>query len=222
MRQLLTVVISVLVLVVANVPGGVRAQSTDWSTVTYFVDLDGVNEVVYRSFQAPGARFVGAESVTTYLARFGSPEQAKAGISALRDRVFAYVRTIAKTDAVGKASIRKIGDQTVAYAGNLELLNPQPNVAAGFTAAFLFVRAGEYVYYIRGAAVLNVDPTLDTFAVARDIVSRKPGLAKAAKSAKEMNTGGLWDMLPTLDDVPEGFTFVQDAVPPPFDPIPDQ
>jgi hypothetical protein len=55
-------------------------------------------------------------------------------------------------------------------------------------------------------------PTL--FNIARAIEGRQPGPEPLAGTPipNEMQSDGIWDVLPTLDDMPEGFVFIKDEV----------
>ena len=66
------------------------------------------------------------------------------------------------------------------------------------------------------AVGLRIDPLTDLFAVGRSVTGRKlnDDPVSVPSSPLEMHTGGIWYLLPTLADIPEGLVFQEDEAGP--------
>ena len=62
----------------------------------------------------------------------------------------------------------------------------------------------------------------DLAGVAEKVVGRELGGEATPVAADGLRSGGLWDLLPRLADLPEGFVLDEERVPAPFDPLPGQ
>ena len=89
------------------------------------------------------------------------------------------------------------------------------------TIAILVVRRGAILRFFVGGAVAG-DPLTELTHIAEAVVDREPGGAATPVSSEGLRTGGLWDLLPRLADLPEGFIRQHERVPEPFAPLPRQ
>ena len=100
-----------------------------------------------------------------------------------------------------------MGEEAVAYAGEV----PNRDVAAEIVVALLGWREANLI--LSGvSAGFSGDQLLPLVSAAEAIAGREPGSGPVATPASEseMHTGGIWDVLPALDDLPPGFVFVSD------------
>ena len=77
------------------------------------------------------------------------------------------------------------------------------------------------LYIVQAVAVVG-DPVSDSLDTVIKILDRTPGPISESISANQFQTGGLWELLPLLEDIPEGLTHLSDARPRPFEPLPGQ
>ena len=68
--------------------------------------------------------------------------------------------------------------------------------------AVLLVRSDRFVWVLAGGG-LTGDPIAELTPVSEALVERQPG-GDVVEGADGMRSGGLWDMLPTIEDVPVG------------------
>ena len=173
-------------------------------------DLPGIEEAVARDFDASGMRLVGTLVFRFAAARFDEPESAEAAIPVVLDRYLDRLGDEAgDVSGVRAASVRDLGDETVARAG--EIVTPGED-EPDLTVAILAVRRGALLQLFVGAALAG-DPLADVADIAEAGVEREPGGDATPTGDDGMRTGGLWDVLPRLDDLPEGFVFVEERIP---------
>ena len=77
------------------------------------------------------------------------------------------------------------------------------------------------VHLLYGAALAG-DPLTDIAVIAEKILGRQPGGDATPIGDEGLREGGLWDLLPRLEDLLEGFVLDEEKVPAPFDPLPGQ
>lgn len=111
----------------------------------------------------------------------------------------------ADTGDFQQASISDLGDEAQAY-----LALTEPGEFQGYYGIVVW-RDGENVY-VGFAFSVGRDPFQELFSIGRTITGRQyrdtPTLTPV--SGIGPRTGGVWDLLPTLSDFPEGFVFVVD------------
>lgn len=105
------------------------------------------------------------------------------------------------------ASAPQVGDQIVAYAGEL----PSEESESSFQVGIVLWQERDAVFLVVGGG-LTGDILAEIFDVARKMSGRQRGDDPIATptSDHEMHTGGVWDQLPVLADVPEGFVFLSE------------
>jgi hypothetical protein len=218
MRRVVALVLAVVVLAGA-VP--VSAQEPTPTPVPLLVpEIKGVQDAALRSFAATGLRIASPISLAVEVIRFDSGKHGKDAIDTLLERQMQRLAQGGDTSGIKRASADKIGDETRAFGGSLKLTDtsaPIEEIAIGGA----IVRRDEFVF-VALVGSLGGDSITPALEIMRKIVDRQPGQGATPTDADGMRTGGLWDMLPTLDDVPEGLTFDEDRVPVPFDPLPGQ
>jgi hypothetical protein len=189
-------------------PGGIFAQQ---STATPASEaITGIIAASERRFEASGLRLLGAGAISVFAYQFDSAEHAAEGFAAVIEFFRDYFETGAT--AMQQASAPRLGDQRVAYVGELpESSEPDARLLAGG----LFGWQDDDVVIVMIAIGLAGDQLAELFAIGNAIVGRVPGprAAAAISFPGEMRRGGIWDVLPTLEDVPEGFVFLEDRVP---------
>lgn len=216
------VLVALVTLLAAIPPAVVAAQdagATSTADETVLFDLPGSENAALRGFNPSGARFVGTAAMVFAVVRFDSPERAEDALPLLLGR---FRRNPpgngGNLTGVRPASVRAIGDDRLAYVGTLEFRDED---RPDSDLALLLVHRDDVVYFMFGLALVG-DPLPDLANVAEVIIDREPGARATPVASDGLRTGGLWELLPRLDDLPEGFVFSEDQVPPPFDPLPGQ
>ena len=104
------------------------------------------------------------------------------------------------------ASAPDLGDEAIAYVGSL---TPPDDPNTTFVVGTFAWREGPIVYFAF-AVGRSGDPLAEVFAIARAISGRKwtNGPTTTPTSSREMHSGGVWELLPTLEDMPEGFVLI--------------
>jgi len=179
------------------------------------VTVPGFIEGATRNFQAPAGRLVGTGFISALVVITDTDEHAAAAFPDLVDYYRDYLyrdQTESISETLRPASTPDLGDEAAAYAG--EFADPK-NPNALFLAAIFCWREGPIIYE-NFALSRGVDPLPDLFAVGRKITGREQNNdpVSVPASPQEMHTGGVWDLLPTLADVPEGLVFLNDEAGP--------
>lgn len=159
-----------------------------------------------RDFEASGLRLVGTLAITTSVYEMASDADAELALPMVVNAALAMVE-----DGGGSmqlASATDVGDESFAYAGEIaDPANPETTYVSGILAW----RDGPVVVLMVGGALAG-DPLTDLAMVARNIEGREPANAIATPPAtpQGVGSGGIWDRLPTLADMPDGFVFKSD------------
>jgi hypothetical protein len=186
------------------------------------VGLDNLQDAAIRAMQATRIKQSGPIVLTFEVLRFTDAEAAEEELAEFVRRV------VARFDADRNGAdpyqpatdAPEIGDETIAYIGEQRLDEPLGEITAT-PVAILFVRTGAYIHLAIGIAFRG-DPLpelVDTLAIT---TTRTEGERATPTNEAEHRTGGLWDLLPELNDVPPGFEITDEIVPEPFAPSPDQ
>jgi hypothetical protein len=160
---------------------------------------------VRRIFTTPTERLIGPSYIEAQVALTDDPNRASGGLQGGAD---AFRRSIeAKGGTVREASAPDIGDEHVALAAQQPINDGASELQMGFFAW----RDGNLVIMLLATGYGEQLPSL--FALARTIEGRQPGPESLTTPVPdEMSSGGIWDVLPTLDDMPEGFVFDKDEI----------
>jgi hypothetical protein len=161
-----------------------------------------------RRFEASGMRLTGALVISTAAYAFDSETHAVEAFPSLIE----HTRGAIETDAspLHEASAPPLGDEHAAYVGEV----PGPDESSPrFAVGLVFWRDGDLII-VMFAGGLAGDQLAELVPTAQAIAGREPGPPTAATLVPgNMRSGGLWDVLPTLEDAPEGFVFLEDRIP---------
>jgi len=175
--------------------------------------LSGLEEAALRNFDAAGSN-EGLLSLSTVVLKFSSEDVADAGLEAVADRFFALhgqsdgQLTISEPRPV---SAPKLGDRRVAYSWTAT----DAPTGLEFTFGMIVVRKGDIVYQMT-AASRGTNPLTDLADVGRTIITDEP----RQPASGGLQTGGVWDLLPTLDEIPFGLVVELEKVPEDYGPVP--
>jgi len=188
-------------------PTPTAAATPDQDAVLF--GAKGVERYVTRAFGAAGPTIVGPAVLLCGVALFSSDEAAEAAMSLTLD---GYIELMAETfdpAPLRKASVRDIdADAAMAYAGTVPFLDPD-NPFGEVTFVLLAAQRGTVLRVMLCAALVE-DPFPYITSVYDVIVRRKP--SDDPETLEDgYHTGGVWDMLPTIDDVPSGLVFHEDT-----------
>jgi hypothetical protein len=157
---------------------------------------------VSRIFQTPTVRLVGPTYIEAQAALADDPNRASNGLHSGVDGIRQLIE--AEGGIAREASAPQIGEERVAIAGGL------PS-GSGVQLGLIIWREGNLVITLIATGYGEQLPSL--FAIVRAIEGREPGPESLASPVPdELSRGGIWDVLPTLDDVPEGFVFIKDEI----------
>ena len=183
-----------------------------------FAGLPGIEGAAQRTFAPSEVRQTGTVVIAFGVARFAD---AAAAAAAMPTIVAREVERIAGDGGeVRPAAAPDLGDASAAHVGAVGFGADAPELAAEITAASLVWRDGPLVFVAIGVAI-DGDPLADLVVAAERIEGREPGGAETT-AADGMRSGGLWDVLPRPEDLPDGFVFSADSIPALFDALPEQ
>ena len=188
------------------------AQQETESSVTQRVGtfrgrLDGAS----RSFAPSAVRLIGTSFISTFVVTYNTKVNVAAAFPWLTDYRLDFLfrnQAQAVSETLRQASAPDLGDEAVAYVGDfVDSANPDITYVLGFIAW----REKAIIYQNVGLS-RETGPLPDLFAVASNITGRELNgdPVSTPTSPQDMHIGGIWDLLPTLADVPEGFVFVED------------
>jgi hypothetical protein len=162
-----------------------------------------------RNFAASGMRAAGPSAIAVGVYQFESAEAATTVFPGLADFYRARLDTVG--DALRPASTPDLGDEVLAYAGEVPTED-----GVTVTIGLLCWREAT-VISVAAAAGLSGEQLVPLFTIAERMAQRgHPGRqvsdapVATPTGAQDMHTGGVWDLLPTLADLPEGFVFSSD------------
>lgn len=159
-----------------------------------------------RQFDAPGLRLIGPMRIMTAAVVFDTEAHAEDAMPSAVD--FAQAISQMEPDSIRPASAPKdLGDEAVAYIGEVAPEGQSQAFATG-----LLVWREQRLYTMIGYGFAGTDVLTELFALGRSISGRAVGNTPTAPvAAHNLWSGGVWDLLPTLADVPEGFVFESDT-----------
>jgi hypothetical protein len=198
-----------------------EAQGTPSPRGEWLAELAGAEDAALRNFEASGLRLIGSLFLLFGVCQFDTPEHAEDAAPALGTRTVDNLQAPPGSGSLKPASVRPLGDQALAFAGTIEAPADDDSPIREATAAVLVVREAAFVHVMVGAAIAG-DPLTDLAGIAEKVAGREPGGDETPVAADGLREGGLWDLLPRLADLPEGFVLDQEQVPAPFDPLPGQ
>jgi hypothetical protein len=169
--------------------------------------LHGVEETAVRQYEASGARFIGPISLTFSVLRFDTIAHAQEAVPIMAARVAETFEAPNFDGSLQPASVRSLGDQASAQAGTFKLGEGKVEV----NIAVVSFRRGRFVRVLSGYG--RGDPLLELADIGERIEGRTSSMAAPPSTAAlptiapddGLRHGGMWDMLPTLEDIPEGF-----------------
>jgi len=175
--------------------------------------VPGMKDIALRSFESVPSATDGILGLSAVVAEFSSADAADAGVDLIVDR---YIDLRAERgDATvtmsepKRVSAPKLGDRRVALAWTFT------SSGIELPAAVLGVQLNTRVYFFMIVG-RNINPMEELAVVAESILGEAPrqGIGDGVKS------GGLWDLLPTLDEVPFGLSVASEKVPEDWGPVP--
>jgi hypothetical protein len=182
--------------------------------------IDGLADAAVRSFEASGIRLIGTAQFSFMVVRFDDVEAARSGIERVIANQIARIDQQSDVSDLKRASIGSIGDETLAHAGEVVVDDPGDAAVEPLIVGIVAARRAAYVQLGQGVALAG-DPLVDVSGVLKKTIDRAEGGDATPVDGDGMRTGGLWDMLPRLEDLPEGFVLDEERVPAPFDPLPE-
>jgi hypothetical protein len=105
-------------------------------------------------------------------------------------------------------SAPKLGDRRIARAWTLT------SSGIEFSAGVFAIQSGTDVYFLMTFG-RGINPMQELAGVADAILNGEP-----REGGDGIKTGGLWDLLPTLDEVPFGLSVTLEKVPEDWGPVP--
>lgn len=109
-------------------------------------------------------------------------------------------------------SIRPIGDEVVAKAGTLNIRKDADSETQNTPAAIISFRDGRFVYLLLGHGT-TTNPLQTLADIGEKLVGRTARDYFSTVTADGLHLGGVWDLLPGLEDMPEGFVVASETVP---------
>ncbi len=167
--------------------------------------LDAAN----REFNADGLNLLGLAIIGANVTRFDSPQHAESAMKSIPGNLTPWLNTrlSGPSDAfdVVETSVREIGDKSIAFSG------PITSDGKKFVIAIVYARTGSFIRGAYGIGLAPTTPVQDLAGILEKSSSRTPSNSGVVTSANGMKTGGIYDALPSLADIPEGFTFSKDT-----------
>ncbi len=205
MRRMLLSVGSVLALLLSPAPTQAQTDGTGILAGTH-----GMTGAVDRSFSPTGGRFVGLNSIHFVVIEFDTIDHAKEATLALTSNIANALPAVGTSGALRPASIRELGDQAIARAGTLT--STSNGTTTESMIAIIGYRSGRFVSICYGEGKIT-DPLSELAEIAEKLVDRTPKSKDAPLNSDGLRQDGLWNMLPTLSDIPEGFVVDDEAAP---------
>lgn len=187
---------------------------------TPLVPLPGAYDEVYRSFKlaSPGfdTMITGKPLWLSFdILLFSDAEQARGNILPVRDNFIQSYRNHSTYaydfGAPRAASIRAMGDESHAWTVSMPTEDAQAVVDA-YTLAIVVARDGPLLISATAVAASG-NPFGLLGDLTQAILARHSNSGSVTVDADGLHHGRLWDYLPTLHDVPEGYTFFEDYPP---------
>jgi hypothetical protein len=156
-----------------------------------------------RVFQATGPRLLGSTylQVTAFVMVDAAVAERSMDVG-----ISGALAAVSLSTPARPVSVDPIGDEAEAYLATMA------SDGTEFPVGFVFWR-DDRVLYAGFSLAVGGDPLADLFALARTITGRPyvETLVTEPATPGGMWSGGVWNLLPTLADVPEGFVFVSDT-----------
>lgn len=193
----------------------VSVQADEYATPvpTPTTRIPGARDEVYRQFKLASAGFDtmmrGQPNWLNFdVLEFSSTADAKDGIPLMRDNIRLGWRNGSDVSyRFGNpepVSIRAMGDESHAWA--VSMVSPDDNSIL----AIVLARSMNVLFSVDGT-VENGNPYGLMAKLLADMLARRSTTGSISVDADGLHHGRLWDYLPTLADVPEGYAFRQDA-----------
>ncbi len=192
----------VFMLLLQIAPQAVSAQET---SSTPEADLPSPHAAVQRDFEVSGLTLLGPTAIASIVFVYETPKEATTEFPRLHE----FYRNEFEANQGGDlqpASTPKIGDERKAYAGSF--MSEDQEAIVGLFAW----REGSRVYVLVDIGLAG-DLLTPLFDLGVSLSGRTlPNSAPAqATSPGEMGSGGAYELLPTLDDMPPGWVFTSDT-----------
>lgn len=205
MRRTLIALVSALGLFLPPAPTQAQTDGTG-----IFAGAHGMTDGVQRGFTPTGGRFVGLNSIGFVVIELDTIDHAKEATLALTSNIADFIAAAGTAGALRPASIRDLGDQTIARAGTIT--STSKGTSTETMVAVIGYRSGRFVSVCYGDGKIT-DPLLELAGIAEKLIDRTPKPKDAPLNNDGLRQDGLWNMLPTLHDVPEGFVVDNEAAP---------
>jgi hypothetical protein len=207
------IVLAVLALALTNPAAVTSSQQLNPTPtpVSPLIGIQGLEDVAQRDFIATGGTFDRTLFLSFLVMRFSSEDAARDGLEPYESNVLQRLEGNS-TPALRTATTRSLGDEIRAVAGEIQINDPD-GIFDSLVIAHVLVRDGSYIHQAIGGAILWGDPLVDALNVLEKTVGRAPGNETIKIASNGMRVGGLWDMLPLLNDLPEGFVFDEESEP---------
>jgi hypothetical protein len=163
---------------------------------------DWVVALVVRRFGGTGAPSSETADFGFWAFAFDSVEHARIAFPVT---VHAY-RDLWRTE-LKSASAPAIGDERVAYEV-VDVRKPSAPDAPSISYGLLVWRKGEVIVVASGSD--RESPLPELIALADRVAEREPGGGPVVRADGGFNTGGIWDVLPTPEEMPAGIEFELD------------
>lgn len=169
----------------------------------------GVVEAVSRSFEPTNRSFFGPSALYCTAYVFGTDDSATVGLAVVHDGYVAYLSDDFDVSPLRPASVGDlVADDSAALSGEVTRLD---DASATFIVGILTTRNTHTVRQL--VCVTQVESALPyLFPVYDAIDGRQISDEPVTVDRYGYHTGGPWSLLPTLDDVPAGLSFEEDAV----------
>lgn len=164
-------------------------------------DLDGVEDAVYRSFEASEAGFT--EILTGRLVfavgvgvEMDTPDNASQAVDVLAESLIQfYADNVEGTPGeTVEASVGRLGDERIGLATTFSLDDDE--FIEQFTLGTIVVRQDQYLQILVGASTMG--PLSELAAIAEDVAARWP-------------SDDIWDIVPELADMPVGMVLDEEG-----------
>jgi hypothetical protein len=208
-RMVLSVVVAGLLGAALAAPAAAQDTDTDADDTFDFSQLEGVEEVVSRTYSAdltaliesvtPGADFdpsvLGGEglfSLTAVVAKFDGDDNAEAGLEAIAGEFTAQADELTGGAELEEVDLGDLGDNRVGYQATVE----QEDFAG--RVAVLAVQQDEFLYAAIGTS-FGADPVEPSTTAIEAMIEADEG-DDVETDENGVHSGGLWDKLPRDGD----------------------
>ncbi len=223
-----TRIIALLIVGLLLAPGLAAAQSTTPGTTTRGADpLSTPNTIATpapcyglfcglivqkkatRKFDASGFNLLGLQQIQAAVVVFNSSKDATTAMAMLLPNETALIHSRASMQSkVQETSVRALGDESLAISADI----PKTDKSIGYEAVVVAERTESEIRVLIGLGALPSDPVKQLADVLESSLRRHVTDAAVSRTANGMTVGGVYDALPQLRDLPEGFVFTKGNV----------